>query len=147
MAVELYEEHAEVVEAADAFIAALKRTPRLGLDELTRLRVRLSSLIRQHRVTEEKFIYGPLSDRGIALPPHLEPLLQDLREQKLLYSEHIRQWTPQEIGRDWAGYVVACEERIAILKRLIRDEEATLYQTAFALIGSPSNDWGTRLSA
>jgi hypothetical protein len=134
VAVELFEEHSVMLEAAEEFLAALRSRPRISLEKLSRMRVRLSSLIRQHRVTEEAFIYGPLMrDGGFGNLPHLEPIVQHLMREKVKYSEHIRKWTPLAIERDWEGYVRACEERLRAFKRVLLDEEATVYQTVLRL--------------
>ena len=143
MAVELFEEHAAMLEAAEKFLAAIKRTPRPSIDEVNRLRMRLSSLIRQHSVTEDEHIYGPLMRQGgFDKLPELEPIVQKLRRQKAEYSEHIRKWTPQAIERDWEGYVAACEIRVAAFKRILRDEEASVYQ---AVLGLGPREMPTRL--
>jgi hypothetical protein len=134
VAVELFEEHSAMLEAAEEFLAAVRRKPRISLDRLSRMRVRLSSLIRQHRTTEEAFIYGPLMrDGGFGRLPHLEPIVQDLMREKVRYSEHIRKWTPQAIESDWEGYVRACEERLQAFKRVLLHEEATVYQAVLGL--------------
>ncbi len=134
VAVELFEEHVVIIEAAEAFLAALKRTPRIPIDQLSRLRVRLSALLRQHRTTEEEHIFGPLiRDGGMARLPELEPIVQELMREKAKYSEHIRKWTPQAIAQDWDGYVRACEERVTSVKRVIREEETRIYQPVLGL--------------
>lgn len=134
MAVVLFEEHSEMLEAAEDFLAAVKSTPRIPIEQLSRKRVRLSSLIRQHRSTEEEFIYGPLMRQGgFGRMPHLEPIMHDLMSEKVKYSEHIRQWTPQAIDRDWDGYVQACELRIEQFRRIILKEEAEIYQPVLGL--------------
>ena len=134
MALELFEEHIAIVEAADEFLAAVKRTPRIPINQLSRLRMRLSTLLRKHRMTEEEHIYGPLMrGGGFAGLPELEPLMQDLQRAKAKYSEHVRKWTPQAIEQDWDGYVAACEERIDAMKRLVREEEARIYQPVLGL--------------
>ncbi len=134
VAVELFEEHKAIIEAAEDFLAALKSTPRIPMDRLSRLRMRLSALLRQHRVTEEAHIFRPLMrDGGMARLPQLEPLVQELLREKAKYSEHIRRWTPLAIEQDWDGYVRACEERINATKRFIREEEARIYQPVLGL--------------
>ncbi|HEY1125320.1 MAG TPA: hypothetical protein VGE65_06780 [Sphingobium sp.] len=134
MTVALFEEHSEMLEAAEDFLAAVKRTPRIPIEQLSRKRVRLSSLIRRHRTTEEEFIFGPLMrDGGFGRMPHLEPIVQELMYEKVKYSEHIRKWTPQAIEQDWAGYVQACELRLEAFKRIIFAEEAQIYQPVLGL--------------
>lgn len=134
MAVELFEEHSAILEAAESFLAAIKRTPRPSIDEVTRLRVRLSARVRQHRLTEEEFIFGPLMrEGGLGKLPHLGPKVQELMREKVRYSEHVRKWTPQAIERDWHGYVEACEARILSLRHVITEEETCIYQAVLAL--------------
>lgn len=134
MSVALFEEHRAIVEAAEQFLAAIKRTPRPPIEDVTRLRMRLSSLIRKHRVTEERHIYGPLMrGGGVGRFPELEAGVQELLREKVLYSEHIRKWSPLAIERDWHGYVAACEERFAAVKRVIDEEEAGIYRVMLSL--------------
>jgi hypothetical protein len=134
VAVELFEEHSAMLEAAEDFLATVRRTPRIPLDQLSRKRVRLSTLIRRHRTTEEEFIFGPMARQGgFARMPHLEAIVQDLMSEKVNYSEHIRKWTLQAIQEDWNGYVAACEERLLAFKRVIFDEEAGIYQAVLGL--------------
>lgn len=137
MAVELFEEHSGMLKAAEDFLAAVKRKPRIPLDQLSRKRVQLSALIRRHRTTEEEFIFGPLArEGGFANMPHLEVVVQELMREKGRYSEHIRHWTLQAIEQDWDGYVAACEERIIAFKRIILEEEARVYQPILNLKAS-----------
>ena len=134
MAVELFEEHSAMLEAAEDFLAVVRRTPRIPMDQLSRKRVRLSALIRRHRTTEEEFIFGPLMrEGGFGRMPHLEPIVQELMREKVLYSEHIRKWTPDAIEADWNGYVKACELRLEAFKRIIFEEEAHIYQPVLGL--------------
>lgn len=134
MSVALFEEHSAMLEAAEDFLAAVRRTPRIPMDELSRKRMRLSSLIRRHRTTEEEFIFGPLMrDGGFGRLPHLETVVQDLMLEKVKYSEHIRNWTPQAIEQNWDGYVAACELRLRAFKKILFDEEAQIYQPVLGL--------------
>lgn len=134
VAVELFEEHSAMLDAAEDFLAAVKRTPRIPMEQLSRKRVRLSSLIRRHRTTEEKFIYGPLMrEGGFGRMPHLEAVVQELMLEKVSYSEHIRKWTPQAIDADWPAYVQACELRLETFRRTLIDEETRVYQPVLDL--------------
>ena len=138
MAVVLFEEHKVIVEAAEHFLAAIKRTPRIPIEQLSPLRVRLSALIRQHRVTEEEHIFGPLMrEGGYAKWPDLAPVVQELMREKAKYSEHIRKWTPQAIDQNWRGYVIDCEKRVDVMKRLVQEEEARIYQPILARNAAP----------
>jgi hypothetical protein len=137
VAVELFEEHSAMLEAAEDFLAAIRRTPRIPLDQLSRKRVRLSTLIRRHRTTEEEFIFGPMARQGgFARMPHLQGIVQDLMSEKVKYSEHIRAWTLQAIEGNWQGYVAACEERLEAFKRIIFEEEVRIYQPVLNLKAS-----------
>jgi hypothetical protein len=134
VAVELFEEHAVLLEVAEDFLVTVRRTPRIPLDQLSRKRVRLSALLRQHRATEEEFIFGPMArDGGFARMPDLQAVVQELMSEKAKYSEHIRKWTLQAIDQDWRGYVAACEERLQGFKRVILDEEEIIYQAVLGL--------------
>ncbi|MBO9576279.1 MAG: hypothetical protein J7494_11115 [Sphingobium sp.] len=134
MSGDLFEEHQAIVEAAEEFVTALKLEPRIPLDQLSRLRVKLSTLVRRHRTTEEEFIFGPLTrEGGLGKLPHLEPFVQELMREKVRYSEHVRKWTPRAIEEDWAGYVRACEGLLEGLRRIVRDDQASIYQVVRSL--------------
>ncbi|MBO9670153.1 MAG: hypothetical protein J7485_06525 [Sphingobium sp.] len=134
MPVALFEEHSAMLEAAEDFLAAVRRTPRISMEELSRKRMRLGSLIRRHRTTEEEFIFGPLRrDGGFGRLPHLETVVQELMLEKVKYSEHIRKWTPQAIEQNWNGYVESCELRLRAFKQILLDEEARIYQPVLGL--------------
>ena len=130
----LLAEHAAMIEAADQLVAAVKRTPRPTMDEITRLRVRLGIAIRQHAVTEEALVFGPFTrEGGLNRWPELAPVLQLMTDEKARYSELIARWTPQAIAQDWDAYALSCEERVAAVKRAIRAEEAMLYPIVLGL--------------
>jgi len=131
---DLFEEHQAIVEAAEEFVAALKQEPRIPLDRLSRLRVKLGTLMRQHRATEEEFIFGPLTrEGGLGKLPHLEPFVQELMREKVRYTDHVRTWTPRAIEDDWAGYTRACEGLLEGLKHIVRDDQASIYQVVRSL--------------
>ena len=143
MSVDLFEEHSAIVQAGEEFLAAITRTPRIQMDELSRMRVKLSSLVRRHRLTEEEFIFGPLTrEGGFRKLPHLEPFVQDLMREKARYSEHVRKWTLAAIQADWDGYVLAVEDLLRGLKRVIHTEESSLYQLVLALAASQQDRAG-----
>lgn len=143
--VELFEEHSAIVQAGEEFLAAIKREPRIPMDALSRMRVKLSALVRRHRLTEEEFIFGPLiREGGFGKLPHLEPFVQDLMREKARYSEHIRKWTPPAIQADWNGYVLAVEDLLRNLKRVIHAEESGLYQLVLGLRATQRQESATR---
>ena len=134
MSGDLFEEHQAIVLAGEEFLAALKQVPRMPIDQVSRLRVKLSSLVRRHRATEEEFIFGPLTrEGGLASMPHLEPFVQELMREKARYSDHVRKWTPQAIQADWDGYIAAVEQLLAGVKRVIENEQASMYQVVRSL--------------
>lgn len=134
MSGDLFEEHQAIIEAAEEFIAALKREPRIPMDRLSRLRVKLSSLVRKQRAAEDEFIFGPLiREGGLGKMPHLEPFVQDLMREKARYSDHIRKWTPRTIESDWPGYVRDSEALLAGLRRIMTNEHASIYQAVRSL--------------
>lgn len=112
-----------------SLLSSVRRTPRISMQELSRLRNRLASLIRAHRRTEEERIFGPLfRSGGHELMPGLMADLQQSQAQKTLYSESIRHWTPQAIEADWPGYVRVVAERVGALQDMIRFEEERVYR-------------------
>jgi hypothetical protein len=134
---DLFVEHQAIIEAAEAFLAAIKQEPRIPMDQLSRLRVKFSSLIRQHRATEEEHIYGPLTREGsLGKLPQLEPHVQDVMREKAKYSLHVRKWTPQAILANWDGYVAAVEDLLTGVKRTIAKEETSVYKIVLNLTPS-----------
>lgn len=129
MPVDLFEQHRAIQTAARDFLASLKRTPRITLDELSRSRAKLGGLLMQHQLAEQQQIFGPLlRDGGIATMPELEPIVRRIKLEKKNYSEMIRRWTPQTITADWDGYVAALAERLSEIPEMIRTEEEQIYK-------------------
>ena len=134
MSGDLFTEHQHIIEAGEAFLAALRQEPRIPMDKLSRMRVKLSSLIRQHRTTEEEQIFAPLArEGGVGRLPELETHVQDIMREKARYSVHVRKWTPQAITNDWTGYIAAVEDLLIGVKRIIEKEETSVYKTVLNL--------------
>jgi hypothetical protein len=124
-----YEQHRAILAAAQELLAGVLRTPRISMQELSRLRNRLASLIRAHRRTEEEQIFGPLFRSGKHEQlPGLMADLQQSQAQKSLYSANIRHWSPQAIEADWPAYAATVAERVRGLEDMIRFEEDRIYR-------------------
>lgn len=131
---ELFEQHQAILAAAHELLAAVRRSPRIGMDELSRYRVRLSNLIRQHHRAEEELVYAPLMrNGGIDRVPQLKQVLLQIQEEKSRYSANVGRWTPRSIMADWEGYAASVAARVEALTALIRAEEERLYRPVMAL--------------
>ncbi|HZV58354.1 MAG TPA: hypothetical protein VFF89_11830 [Sphingobium sp.] len=134
MSNDLFEDHRNLLEAAEAFVVMLKQEPRPTISELNRARMKMSTLIRRQRAAEEELIFGPLArGGGLGKMPHLEPFVQELMREKVRYSDHVRQWTPQAIEQNWNGYVTAVEGLLDGLRRVMKDEQSSVYRVVRGL--------------
>lgn len=123
--------------AADRIMAAIERKPRIRMDELSRLRAQLSTLVMAHRIAEEQQVLSPFYQRGgVDLLPQVRPLMTEIRDMWMDYSEHIRTWTLTTIQDDWDGYAAATAERIRIMKRMVVREEEEIYHPVLDLLKS-----------
>ena len=136
-----------MVAAAERIVAAIERKPRVRIDELSRLRAHLSTLVMAHRIAEEQQILGPFYQGGcMELLPQVKPLMTEIRDMWIDYSEHIRRWTPKAIEQDWDGYNAAVYDRVTILKRMIAREEEDIYHPVLSLLKtsqSANSMWST----
>jgi len=137
MAGKLFDEHAAIIAAADDFIRAVERRPRIRLDELSRMRMRISHLIKLHRQAEEEEIVSPyrMSD-GIALMPQVKTAMDEIRIGWLAYSEHVRIWTPKAVEADWDGYVAALHVGRDALRKMMAHEEDEVYHPVLDHVAS-----------
>lgn len=128
MLAKLRTEHREIIEAAETLLTLVSGTPRPSIDEVSQLRARIGTLALNHLFTEETLLIGPLltSGRIDELPGGREALTEN-RELRAIYSNHIRDWTPQTIVKDWAGYTKALAELIDQLKIILAREEQYLH--------------------
>jgi hypothetical protein len=126
-----------MMAAADRIMAAIERKPRIRMDELSRLRAQLSTLVMAHRIAEEQQVLSPFYQRGgVDLLPQVRPLMTEIRDMWMDYSEHIRTWTLTTIQDDWNGYAAATAERIRIMKRMVVREEEEIYHPVLDLLKS-----------
>lgn len=129
MRTDLFDQHRAILAAAEALSAALQRSPRMPINDIHGYRMRLGTLIKQHRRAEEEQIFGPLfTDGMIGALPFLEPVIRQIRQDKARYSENVRRWTPKSIEADWRGYGMTVAERVGELRQLIRTEEEMIYR-------------------
>jgi hypothetical protein len=149
MSAGLFEEHQHLIAAAERIMSAIERKPRVRIDELSRMRAQLSTLVMAHRIAEEQQILGPFYQGGcIDLLPQVKPLMTEIRDMWMDYSDHIRRWTPKAIQDDWDGYCRATSERIRIMKRMIVREEQEIYHPVLDLLKTSQSEnvfWSTGL--
>lgn len=135
MSAQLFDEHRGMIAAAERVLAAIERKPRVRIDELSRLRAQLSTLVMAHRMAEEQHILGPFyQGGGIDILPQVKPLMIEIRDMWIDYSQHIRKWTPKAIEQDWDGYTAAVADRVDILKRMIVREEEHIYHPVLEVL-------------
>ena len=134
----LFEQHQTILKAANELLRAVQRSPRPAMDELSRLRMRLSSEIRHHRHSEEELVFAPLKTQGgFEKLPQAKIAYAEIQQEKNCYSANIALWTPQRIMADWNGYRLSLQERINKLHLMIRKEEDQVYRPIWALVGTP----------
>lgn len=132
---DLVEEHRQINAALEDIAVALRRTPPVEVDELTRLRVRFGNLARKHLQAEEEHIFRPLAETGlIETLPKIKAIMQDMRAEWATYSANVREWTLPAIMADREGYLEQIERRIALLKSWNRIEEEQVYRPALAAL-------------
>lgn len=129
MASELFDEHAAILNAVEDIARAAGRKPRMRLDELSRMRVRLSHLIKQHRQAEDQHILTPYRQpEAFEALPHVKPVMDEIRMAWLHYTDHVRIWTPRAIEADWDGYATAVHRGLDGLRVMMAREEEAIYQ-------------------
>ncbi|MBO9576280.1 MAG: hypothetical protein J7494_11120 [Sphingobium sp.] len=127
MSATLFDEHREIQASADAFLAALRETPRVPA-KIHQLRAQLAKQMNRHRLSEEALIVGPFKAAGgFEHHPEILDLMQTIRKGWMSYSEHVRHWTPQAIEADWDGYAAAVEHRVEALRSFTAMEEREIY--------------------
>ena len=123
----LFDEHRLILSSADAYLAAL-RAPQRDSARIQQSRATLGSLMMRHRTSEEEHVLGPfLAAGGFEQLPDVLAAVQQIRQEWLGYSQHVRKWTPQAIEADWTAYVDAVENRVSILRKLTPFEEREVY--------------------
>jgi hypothetical protein len=123
----LFEEHRLILTAADAFLNAL-RQPHRQPSKIHQLRASLGSQMMHHRATENELVMGPfMAARGFEQLPEVLSHVQAIQQQWLVYSEHVRKWTPQAIEADWGGYAADVECRVNVMRTLTPYEEREVY--------------------
>ncbi|OJY71725.1 MAG: hypothetical protein BGP16_14145 [Sphingobium sp. 66-54] len=135
MPARLFKEHREINEAADTLLAMVRRTPRPSMEAVSQLRARIGSLTLSHLRNEAMLVISPLLASGrIDELPEGRQVLSEIHELRAAYSNHIRDWTPQTITSDWAGYTRAVAELTALLKIMFAREEEHLHMPAIKLL-------------
>jgi hypothetical protein len=105
MHIELTQGHDDLRAAMRDFAHILQSATVQDMPEVARRRTRFSQLFRDHMGQEDAMITtlrrGPLT-------PQADGVLRDHSRAMvtlfLRYSDHIKYWTPTQIGQDWRGY-------------------------------------------
>lgn len=141
MSAELFEEHRVLIATAEELLAIVRRVPRVPVDEIAQLRVRLANLALTHLRGEDDVIITPLIESGqIEKLPEAATLISEIRAGHGLYSDHVRKWTIQAVDLDRAGYAAALVEMIDYLRKMTAREENLLYWPALRLLSARRTD-------
>ena len=117
--------HQAIMAAAEALLECVRAGPP-GTD-LGRLRMNLAAVVRDHLATQQGWFAEArthFADRIVIY----DRIMEQDRELRLSYSQHIRQWTGEAIGRDFAGYAADVEALVKRLDKHLRTLESELYQ-------------------
>ncbi len=118
MTADLFEDHRVIIALAEELLAAARREPPAGADELAQLRSRLGTRAAQHLRDEDAMIVRPLFASGrIDELPGAQEAIAVIREARAHYSSHVGQWTPAAVQADREGYTEALVGMIDDLKR------------------------------
>ncbi|MBT2187922.1 hemerythrin domain-containing protein [Sphingobium nicotianae] len=137
MAADLFEEHRQLVAAAEALLMIARREPPARADQITQLRMHLSNLAKTHLRSEDELIIAPLITSGRAGElPEAQRIMEEIRNGQRIYSDHVRRWTLPAVEADRAGYATALVDMIDYLRKMIEREEAYLYWPALRLLSA-----------
>ena len=119
-------------EAIRAAAYALRDCVRAGppLTDLGRLRMNLANTVREHLPTQQgwnKEARGYFADRM----PTYERIMEEDRELRLRYSDHIRRWSSNAIASDVPTYAADVAALVDRLDRYLRSLEHELYKPMF----------------
>lgn len=110
----LARDHDDLRAAMHDYAAILRGPAAEGLAAIMPRRIRFSQIFREHMGREDGEVEA-LANR--LRDPAAMKVVRDHRRALvalfLRYSDHVKQWTPAEIARDWAGYrdgVLALQE-------------------------------------
>ncbi len=141
MKIDLFQEHREIIAAAEDLLGTLRRVPRAPLEEITQRRVRLGNLAAAHLRSEDEVIMRPLHASGrIDELPGAQAMFTEIRAGHSVYSAHVRKWTLAAIEQDRRGYADAVVGMIAYLRDMTAREENILYWPALRLLGQLEQD-------
>jgi hemerythrin-like domain-containing protein len=97
-------------------------------DVLAAARWRLSRMLLQHLSLEERYVYRPLErDPRPEVNMIAHGFSRELDDSFARYQEHMHQWTPERISRDWHCYRRAARHLIDFLFERLDREERDLY--------------------
>lgn len=132
---DLFEEHRLMKVRGEELFDTVRRVPRVRLDEITQLRVRIASISMAHLRTEDELIIKPLlaSGRMDEIPGAAE-IIAHMRQAHRDYSVHVGRWTLQAMEGDWEGYVRAIAPLIEDMHATMAREEELLYRPALKLL-------------
>lgn len=123
--------HQEIADAANALRRALKAgsaSPDLGHHRMTLANVAREKLSLQQAIVSQ---IDPAKRRQIAA---FDRVMEEDRELRLCYSQHVAKWNSRAIERDFAAYAASVEVLVDRLERHMRIFETDIYEPAFKLL-------------
>lgn len=126
MALDLVADHDDLRRMMREFAHLMTMDPP-DRDDIMRRRIAFSRMFREH-MSREDSAATPLRRQNVnpAQAAAVEHAVL-LRTLFLRYSDHIKQWTPGQIERDWGGYRSAVLAQQDSLYELMDWEEANLF--------------------
>jgi hypothetical protein len=109
------------------------------IDELSRVRTQIASLVREQFV-QESLLLAQLKSGDPTHPADqmIDQYQHRIRTAYLAYSEIIGQWTPQRIRAEWPAYQVVAHAQIAKCVTFLDWVEDGLYNKLEALQSPPA---------
>ncbi|MEC3911048.1 hypothetical protein U5A82_11380 [Sphingobium sp. CR2-8] len=101
----LTQEHDDLRVAMRNFAYVMRTACNDDIPSIARLRIDFSQMFRAHMAQEDAMVTAL---RHSAISPQIDRTLRDHSRGVvalfLRYSDHIKYWTPVQIGKDWPGY-------------------------------------------
>lgn len=116
-------------EAIRAAAYALRACVRAGppLTDLSRLRMNLATVVREHLPVQQAWI-RKAQPHFAGRTPASDRIIDEDRELRLRYSDHIRRWGGDAIASDVPAYAADVETLVDRLDRYLRSLENDLFK-------------------
>ncbi|KQN09418.1 hypothetical protein ASE85_00060 [Sphingobium sp. Leaf26] len=135
MHMELTQGHNDLRVAMRDFAYIMQAANADDLPEVARRRIRFSQLFREHMGQEDAMVTAL---RRRSLTPQADSIVRDHGRAVvalfLRYSDHIKYWTPAQIGQDWPGY----RDAVLVLQNALYDRMEWEEQHLHPLFTGPS---------